>query len=196
MTEYRITKDKLWDTLEAWDSYISGKVRLVACGGTALTIQDLKASTKDVDFLVPVGGEYQILIRTIKKLGYKQMTGTGWARDEDFTFDLFPGKTVYVTELLESPLKKGNHIVIKKYKKITVSALNDYDWVISKMFRGSAVDFEDCLALIQSRDGFKIKVLIERYKETASYDVSEERVLKNLEPLLRRMNEAKNERKK
>ncbi len=189
--EYRINKQKLWDTLEGWDRYIPGRLRLVACGGTALTVQDLKPSTKDVDFLVPDEKEYKTLLNILEKLGYKKRTGMGWAREDGFVFDLFPGKKVYVTELLESPLDEGNSILIKEFKKISVSALNDYDLVITKMFRGTEVDIEDCMALVNARGkSFDWEKLKRRYKETAEYDVSFERIMKNLDVLLARAEKA------
>ncbi len=153
MNKYRLDKQGLWDILEGWDEYLPGQVRVVACGGTALTLQDLKASTKDVDFLVPDWEEYQVLLSTIKKLGYRQKTGFGWARDEGFTFDLFKGNKVFMTELLDSPLDAGMNIPIRKFKKLEVSALNDLDLIISKMFRGDDVDIQDCLMLIKGRSG-------------------------------------------
>lgn len=182
MEKYRLNKEQLWKILEAWDTYVPGKIHLVACGGTALTIQDIKPSTKDVDFMIPIEKEYLMLVKTIQKLGYTQATGYGWARKErDFIFDLFLGNNVYITELLESPLKKGNHIEIKNFKKILVSALNDYDLIITKMFRGSTVDLEDCLALAHSRgEVFDISKLKNRYEETAQYDVNPTRMLQNL----------------
>ena len=188
-TEYRIDKERLWSILEAWDPYMPKKVHLIACGGTALTIQNIKISTKDVDFLVPVKEEYAALISIIKKLGYSQITGSGWSRGKgDFIFDFFPGNTVYITELLDSPLKKGNHVKIKTFKKIYVGALNDYDLVVTKMFRGTSVDIDDCLALIHSREGkFDLEKLKTRYQETAQYDVNPERMMQNLEGLLMRL---------
>ncbi len=190
-TEFRIDKEHLWSILEAWDSYMPKKIHLIACGGTALTIQNIKASTKDVDFLVPVAEEYVALISTIKKLGYSQVTGSGWSRKEgDFIFDFFPGKTVYITELLDSPLKKSKHVKIKSFKKIYVGALNDYDLVITKMFRGTTVDIDDCMMLIQFRkEKFNFKKLKIRYKETADYDVNPKRMMDNLEGLLMRFGE-------
>ena len=75
MNKYRIRKEQLWSVLEVWDRYLVRKIHLVACGGTALTIQDIKESTKDIDFMVPVLTEYRALILTLRKLGYKQVTG-------------------------------------------------------------------------------------------------------------------------
>ncbi len=188
MAGYRLDKQGLWTILEGWDTYIPRKVHLVACGGTALTIQDLKESTKDVDFLVPEDEAWVALIQTIKRLGYRQATGSGWARDDGYIFDLFAGKTIFTTELLESPLEEGNHIPIKAFEKLSVSALNDYDLIISKMFRGTAVDIEDCLALIRARGkAFDLKRLEQRYKETSEYDIMPEKMMRNLDTLLQRL---------
>jgi len=187
--EYKsITKQELFDILEIWDKYIPGKVHLIACGGTALTLQDIKDSTKDVDFIVPEENEYVNLIRTIKKLGYKETTGHGWARDDGFLFDLFKGKYVHTTELLESPLDQGNNIPVKEFKKFYVGVLNDYDLIISKIFRGTSTDYDDCLSLIRSK-GKKIDIetLKNRYKETADYDNNPERMMHNLDSLLMRI---------
>lgn len=186
MSIYRLTKQGLWDILELWDEYLPSAVRVVACGGTALTLQDLKESTKDVDFLVPDQDECKILIRTIKSLDYRQTTPSGWKKDDSvFIFDLFPGKKVFTTELLDSPLDPGKSIPIRKFKKLEVSALNDIDLIISKMFRGTDVDVEDSLTLMNARGtAFDLKALKERYEETAQYDLLPEKMMKNLGYLL------------
>ena len=184
MKTYRLDKQGLWDILEMWDPFLPRKVRVVACGGTALTLQDLKDSTKDVDFLVPDNDEYKALLSTIQKLNYRQVTGNGWAKDDGFIFDLFCGKVVFQTELLDSPLDEGMHIPIKSFKKLSVSALNDYDLVISKMFRGDDVDVDDSKRLIRRRKEFDLEKLKERYKETALYDLQTAKMMKNLEYLL------------
>ncbi|MEK7849343.1 MAG: hypothetical protein AAB213_00770 [Candidatus Omnitrophota bacterium] len=109
---------------------------------------------------MPQEAEYEYLIKVIKDLGYKPATASGWAKDGGFIFDLFKGKKIHTTDLLESPLQEGNHLLAKEFKSIYLGVLNFYDLIISKFFRGSGVDVEDCL-------------------ETASYDVSEEKVNKN-----------------
>ncbi len=64
--------------------------------------------------------------------------------------------------------------------------LNYYDIIISKLFRGAAIDNEDCLALLKSkRSEIDLAILEKRFLETASYDVSEENVIKNWEHFLR-----------
>jgi len=180
--EYRINKNGLLERLAVWNGFLKRKVHLVACGGTALTLLDIKASTKDIDLLVPVVEEHEYLVKTLKDLGYKTASGGGWARDDGFIFDLFPGKRVHSTELLESPLEKGNNIQVKEFSHIYLGVLNYYDLLISKLFRGTAVDMEDCLALMKARGAeIDIDKLTSRFHETASYDVSEEKVRKNLD---------------
>ena len=51
--EYRLDKNELLDNLREWNRYLKRKVHLIACGGTAMTLLGIKASTKDVDFIVP-----------------------------------------------------------------------------------------------------------------------------------------------
>jgi len=180
--EYRIDRERLLEVIGGWDGYLRKKVRLIACGGTAMTLLGVKVSTKDIDLIVPEITEYEYLIDILKQLGYKAVTGNGWSRDETFIFDIFRGKKVHTTDLLESPLDKGNNYVVKEFAHIYLGALNHYDLIISKLFRGTGVDFDDCLALMKSKAGeIDIERLKARFKETASYDISEEKVNKNLE---------------
>lgn len=181
--EYRLNKQALLEILGQWNGFIKRKIHLIACGGTALTLLDIKPSTKDVDFMVPVEREYKYLIRSLKDLGYRQTTGSGWQGKEDiFIFDLFPGKRIHTTELLETPLKEGNHILLKEFSHFYIGVLNDYDLIASKLFRGSTVDFEDCLMLTKAhKDIIDIGYLESHFRELAKFDISENRILGYLE---------------
>jgi len=183
--QYRIDKNTLLDTLSIWDSHLRKKIHLIACGGTALTLMNLKESTKDVDFLVPNEPEYRYLIATLKDLGYSNITGAGWAAGKGFIFDLYPGKKIFMTELLESPLNKGNNVVLKEFAHIYLGLLNYYDLIISKLFRYTSVDADDCLALFKAkRKEIDIKKFKNRFYETSSHDISDECNKKNLEYFL------------
>ncbi len=179
---YRLNTKDLLETIGAWNGFLRRKIHLIACGGTALTLLGVKDSTKDVDFIVPADSEYKYLIRTLKDLGYKQVTEAGWSRGDWYIIDLFRGKTIHTTELLESSLKEDNHIFLKEYSRIYIGILNFYDLIISKLMRGTTVDFQDCFALVKARkEEIDPNVLSERFLKTSKYDVSEERVNKNLE---------------
>lgn len=92
--KYRIDKGSLMETLVVWNSYMKRRIHLIACGGTALTLLDIKESTKDIDFIVPVESEHDYLIGVLKDIGYENRTMTGWAKDRGFIFDLFRGSTI------------------------------------------------------------------------------------------------------
>ncbi|MDP8230702.1 MAG: hypothetical protein P9L93_06335 [Candidatus Gorgyraea atricola] len=185
MKDYRIDNKLLLDTISAWNRFLKRKVRLISCGGTALTLLGIKASTKDIDLIVPDLKEYEYLISILEQLGYKSVTGSGWTRGDGLVFDFFRGKFVHTTELLESPLKEKNHTLIKEFSYIYLGVLNYYDLIISKLFRGNGVDIEDCSSLIKAKQkDIDLKLLEQRFKETASYDISEDRVNKNLKHFL------------
>ena len=176
--EYRLNKEKLLDILALWNRFLKRKVHFIACGGTALTLLDVKPSTKDVDFMVPNLAEYNYLIKVLKSLDYKPDTAYGWLRKGDiFRFDLFPGKRIHTTELLASPLEPGNHRLLMEYSRLYIGILNEYDLIASKLMRGTGVDFEDCLMLMKARrDNIDIKRLVGHYRELVSYDIAEARI--------------------
>jgi len=158
--EYRLNKQTLTELLGQWNAFLRRKVHLIACGGTALTLMDIKPSTKDVDFIVPIEPEYRYLIKTLKDLGYKHQTGSGWH-------------------------KSGNHTLFKEFSQLYIGILNPYDLIASKLFRGTAVDFEDCLMLMRSRkESIDLTRVEQHVKELASYDISENRIILNLEYFL------------
>lgn len=184
--EYKLNKQTLLDVMGHWNGFLKRKVHLIACGGTALTLLDIKPSTKDIDFMVPVEQEYNYLIKILKDLGYEQTTASGWQKTGDmFIFDMFHGKRIHTTELLESPLKEGNHVLLKEFSHLYIGILNEYDLIVSKLFRGTEVDFEDCMMLIKAReDIIDINRIEQHFKELAKYDISEKRIAGNLEHLL------------
>ena len=186
MNAYRIDRQQLLSRFSDWDSFLKRKVHLIACGGTAMTLLGVKESTKDIDLMVPVEKERDYLMKLLADLGYKNVTGWGWARVDGFVFDLFRGKSIHTTELLESPLEKNNHAVVKEYSRIYLGVLNVYDILISKLFRSTQVDIDDCLMLVK-HEGSRInwKDLETRFRETAAYDVSEAVVMKNWEHFIR-----------
>jgi hypothetical protein len=184
--EDRINKQSLLDILVHWNSFLKKKIHLIACGGTAMTLLNIKESTKDIDFIVPKEKEYDYLIKILKQLGYKTISGTGYSKGGGFVFDLFKGNKVHTTELLESPLKENNHIIIEELSRIYLGVLNYYDLIIAKLFRAATVDMEDCLTLVKrKRREIDVRKLVKRYREAASFDIAQERINKHLDSFLR-----------
>jgi len=147
---YRIGQNELLAELEGWNSFLKCKVHLIACGGTALTLLGIKPSTKDIDFMVPEIAEYKYLLTTLADLGYQQTTGSGMTRGGKFIFDLFCGNKIHTTELLETPLRDNGNVFYEEFTFIYLGILNYYDLIISKLFRGAPVDFDDCLMLVKA----------------------------------------------
>ena len=188
---YRISSIDLLDTLENWDCLMNFRIRLIACGGTALTLLNIKESTKDIDFIVPVKNEYDKLMKFLKALNYRYK-GNGLAHDDDpnFIYQLWCGNRVFTTDLLESPLEEDNHILIKRWSHIYLGALNLTDLIITKMFRGTPADREDCIAAFATGQ-VKVEKLLERYSEAAHYDLNPEKVLQNFGYLAEGLREEK-----
>ncbi|RLB71883.1 MAG: hypothetical protein DRH07_05745 [Deltaproteobacteria bacterium] len=189
--KYRLNKNQLLDILEGWNHVLKRKVHLIACGGTAMTLLGVKPSTKDVDFMVPEVKEYEYLIKQLRALDYKPVTGSGWERTgENFQFDIFRGNRIHTTELLESPLSVGRNTALAEYSHLYIGILNEYDLISSKLMRGTRVDFEDSLMLVAAHRGkIDIDKLVGHFQELVTYDVSVDRLKPNIERLLELLRE-------
>ena len=67
--DYRLDKNELLDVLREWNHFLKRKVHLIACGGTAMTLIDVKPPTKDVDFMCPVEKEYDYFLELLREKG-------------------------------------------------------------------------------------------------------------------------------
>jgi len=181
--EYRLNQDQLFEVLTEWNRFLKRKVHLIACGGTAMTLLGVKPSTKDVDFMVPNVGEHTYLTGILKVLGYERVTQAGWQRPgEIFRFDIFRGNLIHTTGLLDSPLKEGRNSLLKRYSRLYIGILNDYDLIASKLMRGTRVDFDDCVMLAEAhKETIDVERLIAHYREMILYDVSEKRIAHHIE---------------
>ena len=182
----RLNRDHLLEELTLWNRFLRRKVHLIACGGTAMTLLGVKPSTKDVDFMVPDVDEYQYLIKMLQDPGYKPTTASGWQREKElFRYDIFQGNKIHTTELLTSPLGQGGNILFKEFSNLYIGILNDYDLISSKLMRGSSVDFEDCLNLVQAHlRQIDLQELADHFHELVNYDVSEDRIRPNMDIFL------------
>jgi hypothetical protein len=186
--ENRIDKQDLLDVMEQWNRFLKRKVHLIACGGTAMTLFGVKPSTKDIDFMVPILSEYDYLLKLLKTLGYEQTTQSGWQRQGDiFRFDIFGGNKIHTTELLESPIEKKNHHMLKEYSHLYLGILNEYDLIASKLIRGTEVDFNDCCMLVKFNRNINIERLKRHFDELVSYDISQDRVRDNINILIKQL---------
>ena len=189
--QYRLSANSLLDTLDNWNSLMNFRVHLIACGGTALTLFKIKDSTRDIDFAVPVHKEHERLMKFLGDLGYEEKRG-GLAHDDDpnFIYQIWRGNKVFTTDLLDSPLDPGNHILVKRWSHIYLAALNLTYLIITKMFRGTPVDRDDCIAAFATGQVNAVE-LLERYSEAARYDLNPEKMMKNFVYLAEGLHELK-----
>jgi len=178
-SKYRITGRELIETIDNWEHLISSKVNLIGCGGTALTLLEIKESTKDINMIVPVQKEYERLMTFLRSIGYQEK-GNGLVHPDDpnFLYQFWIGNRVFTTELLDSPLEPGKNIPIKKWRHIYLGALNLQDLIITKMFRGTQVDLDDCVAAL-AVSKMDPEALLERYAEAAKYDLNPGKMIAN-----------------
>ena len=190
--EYRLDKHELLEHMRVWNSFLKRKVHLIACGGTAMTLFDVKPSTRDVDFMVPTIVEYDYLIKQLKALGYTSVSGSGWHHPKDaFHFDIFRGNHIQTTELLESPLEDGRHTTLIELSRVYIGVLNDYDLITSKLMRGTRVDFDDCAMLVRAHiEIINFKKLTDGFDEMLKYNtVGEDRIRHNFDSFMTQMAE-------
>ena len=177
--KYRLTGDDLMLTLENWDSLINFNTQLIACGGTAMTLLNIKESTKDIDFVVPVENEYKRLMKFLNQIGYHD-AGGGLQHPDDpnFIYQFWSGNQIFTTELLDPILDQGKHIVVKEWRHIYLGAINLMDLIITKMFRGTSVDISDCIAVFMTGE-IDAEQLLARYRKAVQYDLNPDKVMKN-----------------
>jgi hypothetical protein len=181
MKTYRINNEQLQEVITSRQVGITRKIRLVACGGTAMVLMSAKDTTKDIDFMVPDIQEHDYLIRPLQKLGYKKIGRYKWQRHGGVEVDIFCGNKIHTTELLDSPLEENKHTEVAQFARISLSTLNVYDLITSKLFRGSSVDFDDRVALYRViQQDLDLVQLEKRFIETSSYDISDEKNKTNL----------------
>lgn len=156
-----------------------------------MTLVGVKISTKDVDFMAPNEREHDYLTKRLEELNYKQITASGWKRKgEIIRYDIFCGNFIHTTELINSPLEKGRHSILMELSHLYIGILNDYDLISSKLMRGSKVDFEDCLGLVEAhRAEIDIERLIKHFHELVSYDVAQDRLRPHIDIFLGNLRE-------
>ncbi|HEY9773884.1 MAG TPA: DUF6036 family nucleotidyltransferase [Planktothrix sp.] len=187
--KYRLSVSDLLRELEDWDKHLKRKVLVVACGGTALTLKGYKESTKDVDFMVPIENQYAHLTKTLNSLRYEFLGNADWKHPNGrYIFQLWGGQTLFYTSLLEPVSESHMHSVHVSMKRLTLAMLNSHDLIISKMFRGDLVDEEDSALLIKS-ESIDLVALVERYIETAAFQINPEKCKLNLKYLLTRLDD-------
>lgn len=126
------------------------KVTLVAAGGTAMTLYDLKEATKDVDFCAQTREDWASVHSAAKKV------------KSGFRLDLFREGHIYILQLPDDYMTKSRPLKAQ-FKNLVVKLLSPIDIILTKTSRLNERDIEDIRALVSKKRVDKRK-LIERYE--------------------------------
>lgn len=130
-----LDKSGLMGLLTAVDGELQRRITLVAAGGTAMTLLDLKPSTIDIDFTGPYDDikEFNRIQKSIPH-GFKVDTWTDGAVFSQMLPDDYLEKSI--------PAKT-------KLKKVQLKALHPLDIVVTKMGRLNERDLQDIESCIK-----------------------------------------------
>ncbi|MEA3379006.1 MAG: DUF6036 family nucleotidyltransferase [Nanoarchaeota archaeon] len=162
-----INAEELFDLIESISKFIEKEIKMYALGGTALTILNIKKSTKDVDINIESNAEYNYICKIFDNLGFEKK-GIRWISQEGLAFDMFHGSNILGTNLLPNCIAKSKFI--KSFGNIKLYTLPLEDIIISKLARGDLRDFDDIKGILSVKK-INLRKLVQRYKETMEISV-------------------------
>jgi len=144
-----LDKTQLVDFLGVVEKELSRQITLVAVGGTAMTLLDLKPSTIDIDFTGP-GGAIADFKEALKNISH------------GFKIDLYKDGVVFSQILPGDYLEKS--IRIRQIGRIELRSLQPLDIVVTKIGRLDDRDMQDIEACIRGHRLNK-KTILSRAKQ-------------------------------
>lgn len=160
---HNTNKEKLLNFLKTIDGKLPHKITIIAIGGTALTLLNLKESTRDIDFDLPIEKDWKALVDLFKKLDF-ELEGFAWFTSTGLRIDLFKWGYIFCTQLPSDYVKKSK--LALKLDKITLKTLSLEDIIVTKLGRGDERDFMDIKQIYLHSD-IDNEQLAERFFEIA-----------------------------
>ncbi len=111
-------KSVLFDFLNVLNENLSNKITLVAAGGTAMTLLDIKTSTIDIDFTIP----------SCDRLEFEQALKSN---PPGYKVDRWTDGCIFCQTLPNDYLEKS--IKIKEFSHISPRALQPVDIIVTKI---------------------------------------------------------------
>jgi len=171
MAKEDIPKEPLLSLIKEIDAHLERKIDLYAVGGTAMTLLDLKASTKDIDF-------------NLKPSDYKEFKNALAKTIHGYRIDIYSDGLIFTQQLPQDYEDKA--IPIKSnFNKINLYSIHPVDIVVTKIGRLNERDFEDIKDCITKYKLTK-KQVRERGKQVI-YAGNEELYKYNLQDTLNKM---------
>ena len=167
-----ISKRDLLQFLESFDQELTRKILLVAVGGTAMTLLGIKATTKDIDFNIPLEEDFNEFAHIRDKIrpGVKIDC---WSSNTIFS-EILPGD--YIKIAIDYP---------SGLRKIEIKLLNPIDIACSKISRFNEADQEDIVDCIEKIGITRVQMRkrAQRYSQVGSeraFNENLEYILENL----------------
>jgi len=164
-------KSALLDFLEVLNGDLTRKITLVAAGGTAMTLLDLKPSTIDIDFTMP-SSDLPEFERVLKN------------NPPGFKVDRWTDGCVFCQSLPDDYLDKS--IKIKEYRHILLKALHPIDIVVTKIGRLNPRDIQDIEKCINSFKISKDQITTRAALVSPTYVPREEYYVYNLDWVIKK----------
>lgn len=165
------TKNDLIKWLREIDGKLGRPITLIAVGGTAMTLLNLKESTKDIDFCIKSedSGRFKKLVKGAK-----------------FKVDIFTDGFIFSEQLPDDYVDISTKYKEVDFNNITLKMLNPLDIIITKAARYNERDEEDIATLVKTKQIDKNK-LMKRFKDVLkTYAGSEENYEHNFKVILKR----------
>jgi hypothetical protein len=174
-------KKSLLNFLEAINQSLTKKITLVAAGGTAMTLLNLKPSTVDIDFTMPSNDlpEFEHALKN-NPTGYK--------------VDRWTDGYVFCQALPNDYIEKS--IKIKEFKHISLRALHPVDIVVTKIGRLNERDIQDIEKIIKEYKISKAAIKDRALQVSSTYVPKEEDYLYHLNLVLEKFFKTNPERKR
>ncbi|MFC1733350.1 DUF6036 family nucleotidyltransferase [candidate division KSB1 bacterium] len=144
-----IDKSNLLDFLKKLDKMLKDKATILAVGGTAMVLMDLKESTIDVDFCIDNKKNYDVIKKTRIRSPFK--------------VDLFHSGYIFTLQLPEDYIRRARPYKTT-LKNINLKILSPIDIIITKGSRLNQRDVED-IKLIISRKKINKDDIRKRFSE-------------------------------
>lgn len=127
-------KSALFDFLSVLNEDLPKKIILIAVGGTAMTLLDLKQSTIDIDFTIP----------GCDRLEFEQALKNN---PPGYRVDRWTDGCIFCQTLPKDYLAKSTQIM--EFSNISLRALHPVDIIVTKIGRLNARDLQDIEACIK-----------------------------------------------
>ncbi|MBU0536036.1 MAG: hypothetical protein KKE20_03660 [Nanoarchaeota archaeon] len=165
-----ISNKELLEYIKKLDQKLNKKIRIIAVGGTAMVLMNLKESTIDVDFCIDNKENYDI----IRKIRIKS----------PFKVDLFHSGYIFTLQLPEDCIKRARTYKTG-LKNIILKVLSPIDIIITKGSRLNQRDIEDIGTLMKKKKISKRDLVSRFNKVKESWPSSDEQLEQNIRFILK-----------